>query len=88
MSMVKVNSENIWRLTSRKGRTYYVKCPSKSGAKIFLAEHINRSGGSFKDHAPFAADIILREQIPEGGKLMKAQFRSAVDPMNWKEGNV
>jgi hypothetical protein len=83
MSMTKVNSDNIWKLTARTGKEYFVKCPSKSGARIFLAEQIG-----IKDNAPFKADLYLPDQIPEGAEVLQAKFRSAVDPLNYAEGNV
>lgn len=88
--MVKVNSENIWRLTShRNKRVFYVKCPSNSGARIFLAEWLNKNTAlGWKFFAPFSKDIILPEQIPEGEEVLQASFRSAVDPLNYAPGNV
>jgi hypothetical protein len=81
--MVKVNTENVWKLTTAKGEIYYVKCPSKSGARIFLAEKIG-----IKGNTPFKAEISSKDSVPEGEKLLQAKFRAANDPVNWKAGNV
>lgn len=84
MSMVKSNPDNIWKLTTAKGESFYVKCPSKSGAKIFLAEQIG-----IKGNTPFkSAELYLAEQVPEDAEVMQAQFRRPDDPANWAEGNV
>lgn len=29
---------NIWKVVDRMGRVFYVRCPSRSGAKIFAAD--------------------------------------------------
>lgn len=83
MSMVKLNTENVWKLTTAKGDVYYVKCPSKSGAKIYLAEQIG-----IKGNTPFKVEFSTEGSVPEGEKLLQASFRAANDPMNWEEGKV
>lgn len=83
MSMVKVNSDNVWKVTTAKGEDFWVKCPSKSGAKIFLAEQIGIRGNT-----PFRVEISHPDSVPEGKELLQAKFRAADDPMNWEEGNV
>lgn len=83
MSMVKLNTENVWKLTTAKGEDYWVKCPSKSGAKIFLAEQIG-----IKGNIPFSIVISSVGSVPKSKELLQAQFRAADDPMNWEEGKV
>lgn len=81
--MVKLNTENVWKLTTKKGEEYWVKCPSKSGARIFLAEKIG-----IKGNCPFKVEFSTEGSVPEGKELLKAHFRAADDPMNWEEGKV
>jgi hypothetical protein len=89
--MVKVNTENVWRVTSSNGeREWWVKCPSWSGARIWLAEHLNKTEGSFKPHAPFRKGDLpyTPETVPEGVEVLQAGFRAVDDPANWAEGNI
>lgn len=75
------NAENIWMLHSpRSGETWYVKCPSRSGAKIFLCSP--QGPGVPAAKGPFYADQVTPEEVPEG-KLLQASFYSANDPRNW-----
>jgi hypothetical protein len=81
--MVKVNTENVWQLTTARGKKYWVKCPSKSGAKIYLARVIG-----IKGNTPFRAVISSKDSVPEGEKMLQASFPAANDPKNWEEGNI
>lgn len=82
--MVKSNPDNVWRLVTRKGVTYYVKSPSKSGAKTFLCGMIGIS-----EATPFReTEIHLDTVAPEGYELIQASFRNPADPENWKDGNI
>lgn len=71
--------ENIWEIHSpRSGETWYVRCPSRSGAKIFLS---TMHGVDVKK-GPFHSTQVFPEDVPEG-KLLQAHFYSANDPRNW-----
>lgn len=72
---------NAWKLTTRSGVHYFVKSPSKSGAKTFLAGLIG------VQHTPFRAEFWAGP-APEGYQLIQAHFLAPHDPANWEPGRV
>jgi hypothetical protein len=73
--------ENIWRVeSSRTGEVWYVKCPSRSGAKIFVCSP--QGPGVSTDKGPFYTEPATPDTVPEG-QLLQAWFYSANDPRNW-----
>lgn len=84
MSMVKSNPDNVWRLVTASDEEFFVKCPSKSGAKTHLCQLKGMNGVR-----PFkVCEIYLPEQVPEGREIIQAHFRHPADSANWAEGNV
>ena len=73
--------DNIWHLRSMQtNEEWYVKCPSRSGAKIFLCSA--QGPGVPAAKGPFFSTQVLPEQVPPGA-LLQAEFYSAADPRTW-----
>lgn len=80
--MIRSNPDNVWLLTTRTGEEHIVKCPSKTGAKLYLASQIG------KEETPFRAELCPADRPREGEKVLQAEFRQANDPLNWEAGNI
>lgn len=86
MKAARFNPDNVWCIHApRTGRYWYVKCPSRSGAKIFLCGA--QGPGVLPSEGPFEAWEIDEAEVPEG-KLLTASFFPANDPRNWKQEAV
>lgn len=78
------SSETVWCLHSpRSGEYWFVRCPSKSGAKIFLCGPLGPRVPASK--GPFEAWEYPPEQIPPTVEILQATFFRANDPRNWQE---
>jgi len=78
------NPDTIWCIHSaRSGEYWFVRCPSKSGAKIFLCGPLGPRVDPAK--GPFEAWEYAEEEIPENVPILQATFFRANDPRNWQE---
>lgn len=70
-----LDASNVWLISSpRTGESWYVKCPSRSGAKIFLTAHPENLGmGVSTSAGPFFSEPVALESVPEG-ELLEARF--------------
>lgn len=68
----------VWEITARDFKTHYVRCPSRSGAKIYLAKQI----GSWQ--GPFRSAQVFESDVPEGCPILQAEFLRPDDPRNWQ----
>jgi hypothetical protein len=77
------NPETIWCIHSpRSGEYWFVKCPSRSGAKIFLCGPLGPQVPTSK--GPFESWEYPKEDIPDSVEVLQATFFAANDPRNWK----
>ncbi len=76
-------SNTIWCVHSaRSGEYWLVRCPSRSGAKIYLCgPHGPRVPAS---KGPFESWEYPEADIPAGVEVLQATFFAANDPRNWK----
>lgn len=75
------NTENVWLVHSpRSKNSWYVKCPSRSGAKIFLTGPLGP--GVPTSEGPFETSLVPPPEVPEEG-VLQAVFYSAHDPRNF-----
>lgn len=82
--MIRLNPKTVWCVHSpRSGEYWFVRCPSRSGAKIFLCGPLGPRVPTSK--GPFEAWEYPEEEIPEGVEILQATFFRANDPRNWKD---
>jgi hypothetical protein len=67
-------SLNLWRVTSQREMTLtcYVRCPSRSGAKIFVSRDRGWVG-------PFWTEIVSETDVPEGEEILSASFPTVLE---------
>jgi hypothetical protein len=75
--------DTIWCIHSpRSGEYWFVQCPSRSGAKIYLCGNLGPRVDPAK--GPFEAWEYRKEDIPPEVPILQATFFPANDPRNWK----
>ncbi len=76
------NTDNVWYIHSpRTKESWLVRCPSRSGAKIFLTGPLGPKVPAAA--GPFESELMPPESIPEGAEILQAQFYSAIDQRNY-----
>lgn len=74
----------VWCIHSpRTGEHWYIRCPSRSGAKIFLCGPLGPQVPTSK--GPFEGWEVDETKLPPGTEILQASFFRANDPRNWQE---
>lgn len=74
----------VWCIHSpRSGEYWYIRCPSRSGAKIFLCGPLGPQVPTSK--GPFEGWEVDETTLPPGTEILQATFFRANDPRNWQE---
>ena len=60
---------NLWEVRAPNGQIAYVRCPSRSGAKIFMSEKHGWKG-------PFTTASVEDSDVPAGHEILLASFKT------------